>query len=79
MLATMSKQKPKTAKRRKGGNKQPREAFHMPPELHEALLRFVADARPETTKTAVIRLALEDFLKGRGYLPAAGEKGKTGG
>jgi hypothetical protein len=69
MLATMSERKPKHTKRRKGGNKLPREAFHMPKTLHDALLRFCDDARPETTKTAVIRLALEDFLKSRGYWP----------
>ena len=76
MLATMNERKPgraKSRKSRKGGNKQPREAFHMPAPLHEALLRFCKDARPETTKTAVIRLALEDFLKSRGYWPPPAE------
>lgn len=65
----MSGRKPTPAKRRSGGNKQPREAFHMAPELHDALVRCAESSDPPATKTAVIVAALKSYLAARGFLP----------
>jgi hypothetical protein len=55
----------------KHGNRhaEPRESFHLPQALLDALLRYVGQTRPETTKSAVIRLALEEFLTRAGMWP----------
>src|SRR4051794_40643992 len=71
MPATMAKRKSQSASR----HVEPRETFHLPQELLDALVRCVNDTRPETTKSAVIRSALEDYLTARGYWPASGQKG----
>jgi hypothetical protein len=71
MLDTMSKRKPR---RPTGGkNTSPREAFHLPAELREALTEYVAAQRPETDKSAVMRHALEEYLKRVGYWPPGGQ------
>ncbi len=67
MSATMAKQKRTRSKPVQ--RTEPREAFHLPADLREALVKFVDDARPETSKTAVIKLALEEFLTKHGYWP----------
>jgi hypothetical protein len=49
---------------------EPRESFHLPRPLLDALVRYVDQTRPETSKSAVIRLALEEFLERAGFWPA---------
>jgi hypothetical protein len=62
--------KPKAADR----HTEPRESFHLPQALLDALLTYVDRTRPETSKSAVIRLALEEFLASKGlYKPEDGE------
>jgi Ribbon-helix-helix protein, copG family len=51
------------------GTKLPRGAFHLAPELLDALLRHVERTRPATTKSAVIRQALEEYLVRSGDWP----------
>ena len=64
MRATMA-----PPKKRKGGkHTSPREAFHMPKDLHEALLRFAGAADPPASKTAVMIAALKEYLQRRGAL-----------
>ena len=48
-------------------HRDPRESFHMPPELRDALQRYCDSQRPRVVKSEVLRVALEEFLKGRGY------------
>ena len=48
---------------------QGREAFQLPASLIAALSSFVEQHRPETSKSAVMRLALEEFLERHGYWP----------
>jgi hypothetical protein len=52
-----------------GRHIEPRESFHLPQALLDALIRYVDQTRPETTKSAVIRLALEEFLTEAGFWP----------
>jgi hypothetical protein len=65
MLATMAKKKPAGQDR----HTEPRESFHLSQELLDALVRYVGRTRPETSKSAVIRLALEEFLTRTGDYP----------
>lgn len=37
-------------------------------KLHDALSRFLASHRPPPTTTSVVEVALEDFLRARGFL-----------
>jgi hypothetical protein len=68
----MPERKPRRTKpSRKAGNKQPREAFHYPPDLKAALESFVESADPPTTKSAVIVAALKGYLGRRGAWPTA--------
>lgn len=46
---------------------EPRESFHLPGELREALVRYCESFRPELPKSAVMRVALEDFLRAKGF------------
>jgi hypothetical protein len=72
MSATMAKEtqrkggRPKSTKDR---HVEPREAFHLSQELLDVLTTFVEQSRPETSKSAVIRLALEEFFERRGKWP----------
>jgi len=50
------------------------EAFQLPLALIEALTAFVDQHKPETTKSAVMRLALEQFLERQGFWPATGKR-----
>jgi hypothetical protein len=67
----MAKPHKSRADGRKPGNRhaEPRESFHLPQALLDALLQYVGQTRPETTKSAVIRLALEEFLARAGMWP----------
>jgi hypothetical protein len=76
MTATMAKKKPPAGAKRQNRHTEPRESFHLPQDLLDALVRYVEQTRPETSKSAVLRLALEEFLERAGYWPAAGEGGK---
>lgn len=67
MPATMAKRSRKESKPPKRSG--PRECFHMPPEMHAALLKYVADQELETDKSAVLRLALQRYLADVGYWP----------
>ena len=58
---------------------QGREAFQLPVSLIEALSAFVDQHKPETSKSAVMRLALEEFLERQGFWPGTEEKPKKGG
>jgi hypothetical protein len=55
----------------KGGSRhiEPKETFHLPTAMVEALERYVAQSRPQTSKSAVLRLALEEFLVKAGAWP----------
>ncbi len=72
----MSKPKPRgpkpdpKSKRSQGGDRHslPRKAFHAPPEVFAALNRYVSDQKLETSESAVLRLALTQFLEREGYL-----------
>jgi hypothetical protein len=55
---------------------EPRESFHLPQPLLDALVRYVEQTRPETSKSAVIRLALEEFLQRAGFWPPREKGGK---
>jgi hypothetical protein len=46
----------------------------LPADLVESLNRFVADTRPSTSITAVVKTSLEDFLSQAGYYKAASKK-----
>lgn len=48
---------------------KPREAFHADQELFDAMNRLIAESRPKTNKTEVLRTALEDYLASKGYWP----------
>lgn len=60
-----------TSKRTQGVDRHanPRKAFHAPAALFAALERYIAEAKPQPTDAAVLRLALEEFLEKRGYWP----------
>src|SRR5262245_17649131 len=49
-----------------GGRRGAREPFHLPGRLLEALEAYVRASRPPTSKSAVMRLALEEFLEREG-------------
>src|SRR5262249_29082348 len=78
MPATMADKSKKRGRgsRPKGTDRhaEPRESFHLPRAMLDALTHYVDSARPPTTKSAVIRLALEEFLSGEGFWPPASEQ-----
>lgn len=53
-------------------HKEPREAFHLPESLQQALEDYVGYVRPATSKTAVLKAALEDYLERQGFWPPHG-------
>lgn len=68
----MGGEKKKAKDGRKGDrHTQPRKAFHGPPELFEALAAYLAGTVPAPAKSAVLRVALEEFLAKRGFWPAS--------
>lgn len=48
-------------------HKTPRESFHLPGELREALIAYRDSTYPRVDKSAIIRSAIEEFLLKRGY------------
>lgn len=54
-------------------HKQPRESFHLPEELQDALTAFCNDSDQDPGKSGVIRKALEKYLAEKGYWPPKGE------
>lgn len=48
-------------------HRNPRKAFHAPEELFDALDHYIAETRPQPSESAVLRLALEQFLRSVGY------------
>ncbi len=73
----MSKQKrpgrkPDPESKRSAGvdrHTKPRESFHADEALLEAMRQFIAETRPRTNKSEVMRTALEEFLEKRGHWP----------
>jgi len=51
-------------------HKMPRKAFHGPQSLFDALDEYVSVTRPQTSDSAVLREALEEYLAKRGKWPA---------
>lgn len=39
-------------------------------EIGDAFAKYIADARPQITRTAAVEMAIEEFLIARGYLKA---------
>lgn len=68
MSLTMPPKK-KTADKPKEPHRNPRESFHAPAELFEALDRYRNDQRIRPPKSVVMRVALENFLESVGYWP----------
>ena len=69
MSATMARErKSKAGQAKQTGNRhvEPRESFHLPQAMLDALTSYVERQRPATSKSAVIRLALEEFLTRQG-------------
>ena len=56
-------------KKNEDRHKNPREAFHLSPELLQALTKYIESCRPSPNKSDVFRVALEDFLSKEGYWP----------
>jgi hypothetical protein len=67
MPPTMGKKKVKK-------HKQPRESFHLPDNLREALRGFADEADPPTDKSSVLRRALEEYLSKKGRWPPPGNR-----
>lgn len=65
MIGTM----PRRRKDSPAPEPQGREAFQLPAALISALSAFVDQHKPETSKSAVMRLALEQFLERNGFWP----------
>jgi hypothetical protein len=53
-----------------GARHAARETFHLPRQLVEALEEYVRSSRPPTSKSAVMRLALEEYLRREAAWPA---------
>jgi hypothetical protein len=68
----MAPRRRKRTTQRSDRHTEPREAFHLSQQLLDALTGYVEKTRPATTKSAVIRLALEEFLASKGEWPSAG-------
>ena len=58
-----------------GARHAAREAFHLPRKLVEALEAYVSSSRPATSKSAVLRLALEEYLRREAAWPADQKEG----
>lgn len=54
------------------GLQQPLMAW-IDPDLYGALQAYLASQRPKPTTTSVLEVALEDFLRGKGFWPPAEE------
>ena len=63
MIATMRK-KPGSDR-----HKNPKETFHLSPELQRALEEYRDSTRPRPDKSEICRTALEDFLRLQGFWP----------
>src|SRR4051794_1159591 len=72
-MGVMAKKKPKSGKRT-GGNVEPREAFHLSPELQLALELAAVTAEPPAGKSSVLRFALEKYLTQKGLYPPTDEQ-----
>ena len=63
--------KKKTTKRPvPGRHAHPKEGFHLPSDLREALIKYIEESKPKPSKSEVIRVALEEFLAKHGRWPA---------
>ncbi len=72
MLLMSERKKPKTKAETKAEadrHLNPKLQFHLPPDLREALEEYMGRTKPTPTYTAVLRLALEEFLERAGVLP----------
>ncbi len=64
MTETMAKKKPTSR------HVEPRESFHLPQAMQDALERYVKDSEASETptdKSKVCRVALSQFLQRKGY------------
>jgi hypothetical protein len=50
-------------------HREPREVLHLPRDLRDALVAYVRSVVPQTTKSAVVRLAIEEYLARHGVWP----------
>lgn len=69
MIATMAPKKPNKSSQSAGS--RPGKAslqVWLPASLIDSLDTYVEESRPETTRTAVLKMLLEDFLKERGQI-----------
>ncbi len=58
----------RTSQNRSGKSLQ----LYIPPDLADAFDAYIEASRPKTTKTGIIVMLLEDFLRKAGTLPAEG-------
>lgn len=73
MTATMARKKPNDALPDPSGRQGKSMQMYIPPDLADAFDAYVESSRPRTTKTAIVVMLLEDFLKKTGHWPPAGE------
>ncbi len=66
-----------TDRSRENRHAHPRESFHLPADMQKALERLVDDTRPPTTKSAICRVALEEYLMRAGYWPEKAKRRKS--
>lgn len=68
----MAKKRP-DSKRTQGIDRhtKPRLAFHLDARLLAALERYISETKPRPTTTAVVVLALEEYLEERGFWPSS--------
>lgn len=65
----MARRKAKKTNTTADRHKAPRESFHLPEALRQALLDFLQSQRPRPGKSEVMRVALEEYLKKHHHWP----------
>ena len=68
MSPTMKKPRKKLPPGHPARYKNPRETFHLPADLLQAMIRFIEAQEVKPDKSEVMRVALREFLAKRGFL-----------
>lgn len=68
-MLVMAKRKPEPKQAEPDRHVSPKLQFHLPNDLRSALEDYCRKTRPQPTLTAVLKLALEEFLERAGCWP----------
>lgn len=74
-MPTMAKHKQGASRNPPNRSGEPLNVW-LPTELMDAIRAYLASTSPRVSKTAAVEIAMQDFLRGKGFWPPPGDSSR---